>query len=54
MKEQVKKDYADKKLTDDSTLFAIKWDELRKEYEMEIIDDLIKKSYESTIESAKK
>lgn len=54
MKEQVKKDYADKKLTDDSTLFATKWDELRKEYKMEIIDDLIKKSYESTIKSSKK
>ena len=52
VKEDVKKSYAESLLNQDSTLFAAKWDELRKEYKLSIKDDLIKKAYKKTLEDA--
>lgn len=52
VKDEVKTAYAESLLSEDSTLFAAKWDELRKEYKMSIKDDIIKKTYEKTIEEA--
>ena len=52
VKDDVKKSYAESLLNEDSTLFAAKWDELRKEYKLSIKDDLIKKAYKKTVEEA--
>lgn len=52
VKEDVKKAYAESLLNEDSTLFAAKWDELRKEYKLSIKDDIIKKAYKKTLEEA--
>ncbi len=52
VKEDVKKAYAESLLNQDSTLFAAKWDELRKEYKLSIKDDLIKKAYKETLKEA--
>ena len=54
VKEKVKTAYAESLLNEDSTLFAAKWDELRKEYKLSIKDDLIKKAYKKTVEEATK
>lgn len=54
VKEDVKKSYAESLLNEDSTLFAAKWDELRKEYKLSIKDDIIKKAYKKTVEEATK
>lgn len=51
---EVKKAYAEKKLSEDSTLLAVKWDELRKEYKLSIKDDFIKKAYDDALEAVKK
>ena len=52
IKDEVKKAYAESLLNADSTLFAAKWDELRKEYKLSIKDDIIKKAYKKTLEEA--
>lgn len=52
--DDVKKGYAEKQLQEDATLFTIKWAELRDAYKFTINDDVIKKSYNETIENAKK
>ncbi len=54
IKDEVKKAYAEAKLAEDSTLFAVKWDELRNEYKLSIKDDFIKSAYKKAIEEAKK
>ena len=54
VKEEVRTAYAESLLSEDSTLFAAKWDELRKEYKLSIKDDLIKKAYKKTLEEATK
>ena len=54
IKNDVKKAYAESLLSSDSTLFAKKWDELRKEYKLSIKDDLIKKAYKETLKEATK
>ena len=50
--EDVKKGYAESLLSEDSTLFTKKWDELRKEYKLSIKDDFIKSAYEESIKAA--
>ena len=52
VKDDVQKSYAESLLNEDSTLFAAKWDELRKEYKLSIKDDLIKKAYKKTVKEA--
>ena len=52
IKDDVKKSYAENKLSNDSTLFTKKWDELRKQYKLSIKDDYIKNIYEKTIKDA--
>lgn len=54
IKEDVKTAYAESLLADDSTLFAKKWDELRKKYKLSIKDDLMKKAYKKTLEESTK
>ena len=54
VKEEVRKSYAESLLSADSTLFATKWDELRKEYKLSIKDDLMKKAYKKNLEEASK
>jgi len=54
VKDEVKTAYAESLLNEDSTLFAAKWDELRKEYKLSIKDDIIKKAYKKTVEEATK
>ncbi len=54
VKDDVKTAYAESLLNEDSTLFAAKWDELRKEYKLSIKDDIIKKAYKKTVEEATK
>ena len=54
VKNEVKTAYAESLLASDSTLFAKKWDEIRKQYKLSIKDDLIKEAYEKTIEEATK
>ena len=49
----VKKAYAETQLTNDSTLLALKWEELRNEYKLSIKDDLIKKAYKDALDSVK-
>lgn len=52
--DDVKKSYAESLLNEDSTLFASKWAELRKEYKLSIKDDFIKSAYEESIKANKK
>lgn len=54
IKDEVKKAYAENKLSEDSTLMAKKWDELRKQYKLSIEDDFIKELYEETLKEATK
>lgn len=54
IKDEVKNAYAESLLANDSTLFAKKWDELRKEYKLSIKDDLMKKAYKNTVEESTK
>lgn len=49
----VKKAYAESKLSEDANLLAQKWDELRNEYKLSIKDDFIKKAYKEAIEATK-
>lgn len=50
----VKKAYAEAQLSSDSTLLALKWEELRNEYKLSIKDDLIKKAYNDALDEVKK
>ena len=50
--DDVKYSYAESLLNEDSTLFAAKWGELRKEYKLSIKDDIIKKAYKKTLNEA--
>ena len=54
VKEQVKKEYADNELANDSSLQVTKWDELRKQYKLSIKDDEVKAAYKKTIKDATK
>lgn len=49
----VKKAYAEAKLSEDANLLAVKWDELRSEYKLSIKDDLIKKAYKEALDAVK-
>lgn len=49
----VKKSYAEAQLNGDSTLLALKWEELRNEYKLSIKDDFIKKSYKDDLNAIK-
>lgn len=49
LKDQVKEDYANAKLSEDTTLQVSAWDELRKEYKLKFNDDVVKKEYNKTI-----
>lgn len=53
IKADVQKSYAEAQLSADSTLFAVKWDELRSQYKLSIKDDFIKKTYEKALKEAK-
>ena len=53
IKEDVKNSYAETLLSSDSKLQSIKWDELRKQYKMSIKDDIIKSTYNKTIDDVK-
>ena len=50
---EVKKGYAEKKLSEDSSLLTVKWDELRNQYKLSIKDDFIKKAYDEALNTAK-
>jgi len=52
IKDDVRTSYAESLLSEDSTLFAAKWDELRKQYKLSIKDDLIKKAYKNNLKEA--
>lgn len=54
IKEDVRKSYAENKLSSDSTLMVKTWDEIRSQYKLSIEDDFIKKLYKKTIEDATK
>lgn len=54
MKDDVKSAYAKELLNSDASLQVKKWDELRKSYKLNIIDDNIKNDYEDTLEKATK
>lgn len=54
IKDDVKKAYAESKLSSDSTLSVKKWDELRNQYKLSIKDDEIKSIYKNTIDEASK
>lgn len=49
IKDKVKEDYANAKLSEDSTLQVSSWDKLRNEYKLKINDDIIKAEYNKTI-----
>ncbi len=53
IKAEVKKAYAEAKLSADATLLTTKWAELREVYKLSIKDDFIKKTYETGIKEAK-
>ena len=53
IKDDVKKSYAQNLLSNDSSLFTTKWDELRKQYKLSIKDDIVKEYYNDMIDSAK-
>lgn len=50
---EVKKGWAEKQLNEDSTLFTLKWGELRESYNLSIKDDFMKKAYEDSIKDTK-
>ena len=50
---EVKKGYAEKQLSKDSSLLVVKWDELRSQYKLSIKDDFIKKAYDEALKAAK-
>ncbi len=52
IKDDVKRDFAENQLSEDSALFTKKWDELRKQYKLSIKDDFMKSAYEKTIKNA--
>lgn len=54
MKDEVKSAYAKELLNSDASLQVKKWDELRKSYKLNIVDDKVKSYYEETIEKATK
>lgn len=51
IKDEVKKAYAESLLAQDSTLFAKKWDELRKQYKMDIKDSNLNKGYKAKLKA---
>lgn len=53
IKSDVQKSYAEAELNADSTLFALKWDELRQQYKLSIKDDFIKEAYKNSIKEVK-
>ncbi|MBR6690340.1 MAG: peptidylprolyl isomerase [Bacilli bacterium] len=54
IKNEVKTAYAESLISSDSTLFAKKWDEIRKQYKLSIKDDFIKEAYKKTVEESTK
>ncbi len=54
IEDKVKKAYAESLLQNDQSLQIKKWDELRKQYKLNIIDDEVKSAYEKTIKEATK
>lgn len=54
IKNDVKKAYAESKLSSDSTLMVKTWDEIRNQYKLSIEDDYIKALYKDTIKDATK
>lgn len=53
IKDDVKNSYAENLLNNDANLRVSSWDELRKQYKLEIQDDFIKKAYNKTIDNVK-
>ena len=54
VKETIKKDLAEKKLNEDSTLQVKSWDKLRKKYKLKINDSDVEKAYKKTISDGSK
>lgn len=54
VKEQIRKDLAEKKLNEDSTLQVKAWDKLRKKYKLKINDTDVEKAYKKTVKDGSK
>lgn len=54
VKETIKKDLAEKKLNEDSTLQVKSWDKLRKKYKLKINDTDVEKAYKKTVSNGSK
>lgn len=54
VKESIKKDLAEKKINEDSTLQVKTWDKLRKKYKLKINDSDVEKAYKKTISDGSK
>lgn len=54
VKETIKKDLAEKKLNEDSTLQVKSWDKLRKKYKLKINDTDVEKAYKKTVSDGSK
>ena len=54
VKETIKKDLAEKKLNEDSTLQVKTWDKLRKKYKLKINDTDVEKAYKKTVSDGSK
>ena len=54
VKETIKKDLAEKKLNEDSTLQVKSWDKLRKKYKLKINDTDVEKAYKETVNNGSK
>lgn len=54
VKETIKKDLAEKKINEDSTLQVKTWDKLRKKYKLKINDTDVEKAYKKTISDGSK
>ena len=54
VKETIKKDLAEKKLNEDSTLQVKSWDKLRKKYKLKINDTDVEKAYKKTVNDGSK
>lgn len=54
VKETIKKDLAEKKLNEDSTLQVKSWDKLRKKYKLKINDTDVEKAYKKTVNNGSK
>ena len=54
IKETIKKDLAEKKLNEDSTLQVKSWDKLRKKYKLKINDTDVEKAYKKTVSDGSK